>query len=299
MISCDEIKDIEVTSSDDSIATVDTFASFGKRFSIKPTGNNDGLITVDVYAFNDEAEQSASMQESFYLLNPFNVIDVTGTGSNITTSHDASSGYSRIIINSDLLESVSIKVKDEFKDRFSIEVKDYNDTDSVEVTEEDGVYTFNNIVIPNSETLTWYIQLNFDNEKFMIVYLNFCVNSDKNYAIDDSDAYLDVYNMPDVEDGQTVNLSLSKDHLNGCYIEIDPVILTKSNSITWSCVSSDTSVLNIGEMVYLYLGESFSTPTSVKFPITLLSVGEAVITANVSDNFGYSKTYTFTVIVSE
>jgi hypothetical protein len=240
------------------------------------------------------------MQESFYLLNPFNVIDVTGTGSNITTSHNAGgSGYSRISINSDLLESVSIKVKDEFKDRFSIEVKDYNDTDSVEVTEEDGVYTFNNIVIPNSETLTWHMQLNFDNEKFMFVYLNFCVNSNKNYAIDDSDAYLYVYDSPDIEDGQTVNLSLSKSYYPGCYIEIDPVIVTKSESITRSCTSSNTSVVKVEEMKYLYAGETFDVPTKVSFPLTLVSVGEAVITANVSDNFGYSETYTFTVIVSE
>ena len=297
MVSRDEIKDIEVTSSNEALATVNTSSSFGERFTIKTTGENDGLLYVDIYAFNDEAEQSVNDQETFYLLNPLNIVEITGTDSGLSISQNVSVNNSSFTIGSDLLKSVNVKIKDEFKDRFSIEPVNYDD--AIIVSEENGVCTFTNTTIPDRKEVKCHAIIKFDNDNFAYFYVRFSIVEGGSYAIDDSDVYLYVYDFPDVEDGQTVNLSLSENHYHDCNIEIDPVILTESESITKTCISSNTSVVSVGEMVYLYGGNSYAVPDKAKFPLTLVSVGEAVITANVSDNFGYSKTYTFTVIVSE
>ena len=287
LVSATEITGIDVKSDNESVATVDTGAIFGERFVVRIKG--EGIVNINVTAYNDDAMESVSEQITLNIVNPVNLLDVTGHNYDMIMNNGNSLNYF-----GDFFDTITIKVKDEYKDSFYISpLEESNDV--VTMTEENGLYTFKNHALTEDNfDISHTFEIKINDYRFIRSNVIFELDPEVTYKLEGVDMFFDI-DETTYRDGDTINVSLKDNSYLFPHFKTNPLAFLEATNILTSVDSSNKGVARL-EYDDMSIDDIYHYRY---YALKLYAAGETTITLRTTDGLGFEKTSTFTLVVTE
>ena len=287
LVSDTEITGIDVKSDNESVATVDTGASFGERFVVRIKG--EGIVNINVTAYNDDAMESVSEQITLNIVNPVSLLDVTGHNYDMIMNNGNSLNYF-----GDFFDTITIKVKDEYKDSFYISpLEESNDV--VTMTEENGLYTFKNHALTEDNfDISHTFEIKINDYIFIRSNVIFELDPEVTYKLEGVDMFFEI-DETTYRNGDTINVSLTEHNILFPRFKTNPLAFLEATNILTSVDSSNKGVARL-EYDNMSIDDIYHYRYYV---LKLYAAGETTITLHTTDSLGFEKTSTFTLVVTE
>ena len=290
--STESITTLEVTSSDTSVmtASVDDFASDGNPY-LRISPKKSGVARLTISARNSASGHSATTHITFKVVNNGDLIDV------ISGTIDPLSENGDISLKGKYFNTISFKVKDEYKDYFDLAYDSRNTGSDVAVTIQGNVVTIENISL-GSSIPQCHVQLR---KKADYVYLiagvltYFEIDENEDYHVTDADMRLaGNYAVIYPGDGESLTASLADFQTNNVHAmyNITPSLISRARNVEISAESGDASVAEI-------LQETEGYGKRRDIAVKVLATGVSELTLRTRDNLGFEKVAHITLIVTE
>lgn len=247
-----------------------------------------GTVHVTITARNEQSGHYATATLRFKVAETSDVVDViTGTGED---------SYGTLRLEGKLLESVSFKIKDYYKNILEITEGGGHGSgyEDLQITESNGVFTVTNFRLGSTNPQQYFQVKNIYGGQLGGVSTIFYPDAEAKYPLTSVDKTVTAYYGDPKRDGEM--LAIDSSWIGGNNIQaafaINPGVLRNAASVVTEVTSSDTEVAVVTDEVN-YLNNMR------QIPIRIVGVGTTQITLHVTDGLEYDETATITVVVTE
>lgn len=275
------ITELTAQSSDTTKATVSV--TQGNKLSVK--FKKRGTVDLTVTAINSNAGISKTSVLTFNVVDASDVFEVVSS----VDSYLNDSGT--LIIEGYMLESVSFRVKDAFKNYVTVEI---DSNSSVTSNESNGVYTITSAVV-DMASVNFRAKVGI--REFVVGFVSLKeFDTNVNYEVTSADMQLvTYYGVPAYGDGDTCELSLAEWANSNVVARfgINPSAFRDAPNIITTVVSSDDSIVSVRS------GEPFLLNNNRSYDVDVNAVGTATLTLHITDGVEYDETATINIVVIE
>lgn len=253
---------------------------------IKTRFKKPGTVNLTVTAENEDTGNEVTYVFTFFAVASTDMIDVI---EGEVEQHSYSSGAS-MQVKGTLLNSVSFKIKDAYKDILSL-VEDSVNAHYVTVTVENGVYTVTNTSLGTGFPQNGFIIKGAAGQQLGFIGTLFEMDPNEDYEVSDVDIRLSSYYGQDTRDGGTLTVSLADwtDKDIHAIFDVTPDIIKFARNVAISAVIADTTIAE---------AKSETTDYGRLIPIQIKDVGTTTVTLRVTDGMNYDETATITLTVT-
>ena len=257
------------------------------RFSPKKSG----VATITITARNEASGLEATTNITFKVVTNLELIDViSGTVREYEGNDDVS-------IYGKYYDTISFKIKDQYKDYFELDYDPKNTSKNLVVTIQGDVITVEDVSINDALPQVFVMVKKNASDLYNVsgVLVAFEMDENTDYHVTDADMRLAGYSSiiyPGDGESLTVSLADWQDKNVQALFNITPSSISRARNVEISAESSDTNVAEI-------LQETEGFGTQRRIYVKVLAVGYSDIILKTKDNLGFEETATIRLVVTE